>query len=78
MKKCFLIAYDYGMGGVWAMMRARSADEITARYPTVVVVERRPDWMTEAYYARLVDEAYDIDVAPTGWLLAAVHEEQAR
>jgi hypothetical protein len=27
-KKSFLACYDYGMGGVWCVMRARSGPEI--------------------------------------------------
>jgi hypothetical protein len=29
----FLVAYDYGMGGLWAVVIADSADQITTRYP---------------------------------------------
>lgn len=66
----FLAVYDYGTGGVRVKVRARSPEEIAARYPqlTVFAAGERPDWMTEAG-----EEAYtgkmhfDLD-APEGWL----------
>lgn len=42
----FLVAYDYGMGGVWAFARATSAEEVTRTFPELAVVNVRPDWMT--------------------------------
>lgn len=32
-KRHFLVAYDYGMGGLWGIMLAKSEDEIKAKYP---------------------------------------------
>src|SRR5262249_2283848 len=43
----FLVCYDYGTGGLWGVLVAPSASAISARFPEVVVVERRPDWMGE-------------------------------
>jgi len=66
----FLAVYDYGMGGVWVKVRARTPEEITARFPqlTVFPTGERPDWMTdadeEAYTAKM---HFDLD-APEGWL----------
>ena len=33
----FLVVYDYGMGALWAVVLADSADEITARYPEITI-----------------------------------------
>ena len=66
----FLALYDYGTGGVWVKIRARSPEEIAARFPqlTVFAAGERPDWMTEAdeeaYTAKM---HFDLD-APDGWL----------
>jgi hypothetical protein len=30
MKKAYLVLYDYGMGGVWSVIHARSKEEINA------------------------------------------------
>lgn len=49
----YLIVYDYGMGGVWAVMRAPSAAVLAAAYPELVVVEERPLWVDDDEYARI-------------------------
>jgi hypothetical protein len=46
-KRPFLVAYDYGMGGLWAFMLAESPDDITRRFPTLVIVTERPSWMDD-------------------------------
>ena len=70
MKTDFLVVYDYGTGGVWAIMRACSKDEIIQKYPMLSVVEERPHWMTEAYYNKTASvRTFDIDDSPKGWLL---------
>lgn len=67
-KRPFLIAYDYGMGGLWGVMYARSADEIAAIYPELFVVEERPHWMDTEELKHLEETSYDIDGAPRGLL----------
>ena len=68
-KKTFLAVYDYGMGGVWVLVDARSPTEITRLYPELEVVTKRPDWMTEAELASLNDSMhFDINEPPKGWL----------
>jgi hypothetical protein len=42
----YLVCYDYGQGGVWAMIRAESPDSINASYPELTVFESPPDWMS--------------------------------
>jgi hypothetical protein len=72
-KQPFLVAYDYGMGGLWGLMHARSEDEIREKYPELVVVTERPGWMTDLDYARMQQsERLDIDEAPKGMLKAVV------
>jgi hypothetical protein len=71
MKKSFLVLYDYGMGGVWAIIDARSEDEIIDKYPMLTVRESRPAWMTDEKYDKTASTLkFDIDDPPTGWLLA--------
>jgi hypothetical protein len=68
MKKSFLVVYDYGMGGAWAIIAACSEEEITSKFPMLKVMTRRPDWMTQEEYDEIASEGtYDID-QPTGWL----------
>jgi hypothetical protein len=52
-KRPFLVAYDYGMGGLWAYMLAESSEDIARRYPSLVVVTERPDWMDDIQEDRL-------------------------
>ncbi len=40
--------YDYGMGGVWTYIRARTSDEIYAKFRDITVYDSSPEWMTEA------------------------------
>jgi hypothetical protein len=69
MKKQYLVAYDYGMGGVWAILAARSEQEIYEKYPDLKVVDGRPAWMSDADYNNIRDKSsFDIDTVPEGWL----------
>ena len=65
MKFQYLVVYDYGTGGVWAYVSARSAGEIVARFPELQVVDEQPDWLSDDEAARL--DRLDLD-APTGLL----------
>ena len=65
-KRPFLAVYDYGQGGLWCYISARSAVEITERYPQLRVVEAVPAWLTKEHSDKL--ERHDIDEAPSGWL----------
>ena len=68
----YLAVYDYGQGGVWALITASSETEIATKYPFITVVELRPAWMTDEIYNHL--ESFDIDDAPTGWVAKALEE----
>jgi len=69
LKREFLIAYEYGTGGVWGIMNARSRDEIASIYPEIVVVDTPPSWMKLDYLEYLREhEWHDIDGAPWGIL----------
>jgi hypothetical protein len=70
-KIAFLVAYDYGMGGLWGIMTARSEDEIMDKYPELGIAHDRPAWMTESIFEQLNrDELHDIDEEPWGILKA--------
>ncbi len=45
MKQRFLVADDFGMGGVWAYLWAESEDEIRRNYPALQIVNETPDWL---------------------------------
>jgi hypothetical protein len=68
-KRQYLIVYDYGMGGLWGGMTARSEQEILQKYPSLKVMEVRPEWMSEAEYDLiLLEYSFDIDDEPREWL----------
>jgi len=72
-KKIFLVCYDYGMGGLWGTFLAHSEQEILDLYPELLVVHKRPVWMTDAdFEGLLVRELHDIDSAPWGILNAVL------
>jgi hypothetical protein len=75
-KSTFLIAYDYGTGGLWGVMLARSADEIRSTYPELGVADVRPKWMSRERYEELAANPYDIDGAPWGLLNALLADRQ--
>jgi hypothetical protein len=79
-KHPFLVGYDYGMGGLWGVINARSVAEITAKYPELSIVQRRPKWMTIERYGDLLErEQHDIDEPqPWGILVAVLADRQKR
>lgn len=77
-KKLFLVAYDYGMGGLWGAMLAHSEAEIKAAYPELGIANKRPPWMTDDRYEQICsEELHDIDGAPWG-ILNAVLADRAK
>jgi hypothetical protein len=74
----YLVCYDYGMGGLWGVFSARTADEITMMYPELTVVAERPKWMTEEDYRGLRGrELHDIDGPPGGILNAVIADRNS-
>lgn len=65
MKKEFLVLYDYGTGGVWVIVHARSAQEVETKFQDLAVVSTRPPWMTDKMYSDLM--TFDVD-QPEGWI----------
>ena len=58
---CFLVGYDYGMGGIYQMVRARSSAEIESRFPEVVVFAEYPSWVLASDRREFEGEVLDID-----------------
>jgi len=68
----FLVAYDYGMGGLWAIVLAESDAAIRSAYPELTVVHDRPPWMDDARYATLCAEPLRLDSPEPQGILKAV------
>lgn len=65
MKRPFLVAYDYGMGGLWAYVWAESEGQINDKLD-VEVVRELPEWLLDHNPGV---ESVDID-QPPDWLLS--------
>ena len=65
----FFVFHDYGQGGLWAILRAESAEQVRRKYPCVEVFEGRPPMLDDATVAAIRRAgARDIDDPPVGWL----------
>ncbi len=73
-KRDFLVVYDYGSGGVWAVISARDQQEISNKFNGLYVVDQRPAWITDQEYADILHNMYfDIDDEPRSeWLKALI------
>ena len=76
-KRAFLVVYDYGTGGVWSVIDARSPAEIAAKYPELSIADIRPEWMSDDDYARIAStRRIDIDDEPSGWFQTFVENRK--
>jgi hypothetical protein len=62
----FLVTYDFGAGGLWAIVRAADRTSITKRFPKVDVLEDKPTNMTAVEYGKLI--TYDLGGPLPQWL----------
>jgi hypothetical protein len=69
-KQKFLVVYDYGQGGVWAFVWARTADEIHTRFRDLKVIDSMPSWLVGEELAVTEQRmTFDIDdVKPDDWI----------
>jgi len=74
-KNRYLALYDYGSGGVWIFVHAKSADDITQKYPELLIMDERKH-QSDLYPASMTDLekmlldkslTYDIDDTPRGF-----------
>jgi hypothetical protein len=77
MKRPFLVLYDYGMGGVWAYILARSPEEIGQEYPELVVYDHPPAFLTSMAIDRIEKTmTIDIDDRSNPFLVELIKERQ--
>jgi hypothetical protein len=74
----FLVCYDYGTGGLWAVLMAPSATAIGAKYPELDIADEPPAWMSRERYQSLHDEPLWLDAEPPQGLLHAVVSDRRR
>jgi len=75
MKRRFFVVYDYGQGGVWAIVEAPGPELIVERFPELQVFEERPVWMTDEIADRLEAKVIDLD-EPTGPLFYVLRHRE--
>jgi hypothetical protein len=68
----FLVSYDYGGGGLWAVLIAPSAEAIRAEYPELYIVDEPPKWMSAERYEELRGCPLWLDQPPSGILTALI------
>jgi hypothetical protein len=69
----FLVVYDYGQGGFWAIVRAESPVDVQSRFPELTLVPDRPAWMSDQVLSDLHDEVLNVR-QPTGLLSDILRE----
>lgn len=62
MKEKFYTAYEYGMGSIVQIIFARSAQEITSKYPKLTVFHPTSEWIGRHRETQMRE--YDIDDPP--------------
>ena len=74
----FLVCFDYGTGGLWAVVIADSADQIKGRYPEVSIAPERPPWMDDATYVKLRRDLLVVDRPEDQGIFKAVVEGRSK
>ena len=68
-KHAFLTVYEYGSGGLWAIVRSPDKKSIERKFPILDVLDERPSWMSDDLYAKIAERHfYDIDDEAAGVL----------
>ncbi|WP_407709779.1 hypothetical protein ACJJV6_01655 [Arthrobacter nitrophenolicus] len=75
-KQRFLICYDYGVGGLWAFIYARSSEEILGKYPELYVASSGRDGWMGTKWPGSNQWSHDIEGEPFG-VLRVVTEERS-
>lgn len=52
--RVFWVLYDYGQGGLWAVVRAESVAQISALYPSLRIFESPPQNLDRATIERVL------------------------
>lgn len=70
----FFALYDYGEGGLWAIFRAESAEQIRHTYPALKVFEGRPPMLDDPMVLAIRRAGVrDVEDSPVGWLADLEH-----
>jgi hypothetical protein len=66
----FVVLWNYGQGGLWAIIEAESAEKIRGRFPQIEVCDAQPPTLSAEAVARIrAQGVQSIDSHPMkGWL----------
>lgn len=77
MKRPYLVLYDYGMGGIWAYLLARSPEEIARAFPELTVYDQPPEFLTPEVLERIkATLTIDIDDRNNAFLAELIKERE--
>lgn len=75
MSHAYFVLYDYGQGGLWAIVEAESAEQISGRIPDVLVFDEPPKWLArEALDAIRARGVQSLDAAASAFLTPHLNE----
>lgn len=65
----FYVLYDYGQGGLWAILRAESAEQVRERFPQLQVFEEAPGVLGLEVLEKIRQSGvFRLDDLAAGWL----------
>lgn len=77
-KREFLAVNDYGMGGIWYLISARSIAEVRLHFPFFEVFESPPKFISKDEFFKIRNESFqDIDL-PESNQLSVIRDEWNR
>jgi hypothetical protein len=73
----YLVYYDYGQGGLWGFIEARSVQDISAKYPELLIFPEPPPFYSKAQLDMIAANlTTDLDDEPKGWLKEMVERRK--
>lgn len=65
----FYVLYDYGQGGLWAILVAESAEQVRERFPQLKIFEEAPAVLAPGVLDRIRQSGvFRLDDLAAGWL----------
>ena len=52
----YLVLYDYGTGGLWAVLHAQAENKILEKFPNLKIFYDKPVWMNNDEYLKIASE----------------------
>ena len=77
----YLCVDDYGMGGIWFLIDAKSPNEVEHKLPGVKAFGLKPDWMSKKDHREYLERCEKLGFHwhvdnPKGWLLEYLESQK--